>query len=53
MKDLICAVKKYIKSDKLRHLAVPQYEGLSTDDILAKIGDNPNFKLHMPIEREL
>lgn len=35
LKDQISGVKGYVKCTEMQHLYVPQYEGLSTDDILA------------------
>ena len=53
MKDLISGTKKYIHSTNMKHLAVPQYEGLSIDNILEKAGPNAEFKRHLPINQEL
>jgi len=53
LKDLISGAKKYVKSGQLHHLVVPQYDGLSIQCILTKVGDNPDFVLHMPIVREM
>ena len=37
----------------MRHLAVPQYETLYTNDILKKVGNSNDFQRHMPIQKEM
>ena len=37
----------------MKHLTVPQYEGLAIKDILQNIGMKDNFRLYMPIVKEV
>ena len=42
-----------IMAADMKHLAVPHYEGLTVQDILKNIGMRDNFRLFMPIVKEL
>ena len=37
-----------LKADKVKHLAVPHYDGLSQEDILDHLKDTPEFWIYMP-----
>ena len=37
----------------MKHLAVPQYEGLTVQDILKNIGMKDDFRLYMPVLKEI
>ena len=41
MKDLIDGSKKFIHQDKVRHLSVPQYEGLGIREMIAEAEKYP------------
>ena len=53
MKDLISGEKKFVSSSSIKHLSVPQYDGLSIQNILDKVGGNDIFMGHMPILKEM
>ena len=42
-----------ITAENLKHLTVPQYEGLYIKHILEKIGMKDNFRLYMPVIKEI
>ena len=42
-----------IKSDEVKHLAVPHYEGLGVQDILKNIGMKDDFRRYMPVIKEI
>ena len=42
-----------VLAKNLKHLTVPYYEGLAVKDILEKIGMRENFRLYMPIVKEV
>ena len=37
----------------MKHLTLPHYKGLSIQDILKNIGMKDNFRLYMPIVKEI
>ena len=53
LKDLIAGVKKFILANEMVHLTVPQYEGLTLDDILEKWKGHQTLMQYLPIEREI
>ena len=52
MKDLISGTKKFVKSDKVKHMAVPQYESLSVKEIIKYVSVNPISKYYLPVQQE-
>ena len=41
LKDLINGVKKFVKSDRMRHLAIPQYETLKVIEMIKYADEHP------------
>ena len=37
----------------MKHLSVPQYEGLNVQDVLKNIGMKDGFRLYMPVIKEI
>ena len=52
LRDLATGQKKYIRSDKVRVLNVPQFEGLTTADVLTFAKAYSAVAEHLPIEKE-
>ena len=45
--------KLFLKSDEVKFLACPMYEGLSIQDILEKVGNSQAVVKHLPDERDI
>ena len=45
--------KLFIKSDEVKFLACPQYEGLASQDILEMVGSNELCVQHLPDKRDI
>ena len=52
MKDLISGKRKYVLSNDIKHLTIPQYETLSVKEIKKFITDNADSLLYLPEEQE-
>ena len=52
MKSLIDGSKKFIHMDKVRHLSVPQYEGLGIKAMLVEIQKYQIVENYLPEERD-
>jgi hypothetical protein len=46
-------VKRCVKNDAIRHLAVPQYETLKVEHLLEFLDGHPDVKLYFPIKKEI
>jgi hypothetical protein len=46
-------VKKYIKSDNIRHLAIPQYDTLTIKQLFAFLCQHRRVCQYFPIEKEM
>ena len=53
LRDLATGSKKYIKSEKVRVMNVPQFEGLCTADILKFSESYPAVAQHLPLAKEI
>ena len=53
LKELACSERKYIKSDKARHLSVPHFEGLTVKEFLEYANQHPGLHLYFPPEKEI
>ena len=53
LKDLASGDKKRIKSSQVKHINVPQFEGLTIEDMQAFASSYPGIKSYFPIEKEL
>ena len=53
LKDIASSERKFLKSDKIKHLTVPHFEGLTVDDFLAYADSNPRCALYFPPEKEI
>ena len=45
--------KKFLHSDRVQHLSVPQYEGLGIKEFLVEAGKNPDTVLYFPDEDDI
>ena len=45
--------KLFLKSDEVKFLACPQYEGLAIQDILTFVGNYPDVVRHLPEKRDI
>ena len=52
LKALIQGVKKYVSNDRVRYLAIPQYEGLGIKEILQQAVSSPDCADYLPEAEE-
>ena len=53
LKDLVMARKKKILGKDVRHIAVPQYEGLSIQKMSEFVSSYPSVDDYLPIAKEI
>jgi hypothetical protein len=53
LKDLINGVKKFVQSDRMRHLAIPQYETLKVVEMIKFADEHSECKFYLPIPKEI
>ena len=53
LKDIASGDKKFIKSDFVKHLTVPHFEGLTVDDFLEYTGKYPQIERYLPPPKEI
>ena len=50
---MISGAKKFILSENIKHVSIPQYESLSVKEIKKFMADNPECYQYLPDEKEL
>ena len=53
LRDIASGTKTHIKSDKVKHIAIPQYEGLTISDMLEYVDEKPVVMRYLPIQKEV
>ena len=53
MKDKISGEKTIIKATDVKHITIPQFEGLSVEEMIKYAKDFPEVMKALPIEREI
>ena len=53
LRDLAAGAKQYVKADHVKHIAIPQYEGLTINDMLEYVEDKPVCMRYLPVEKEV
>ena len=53
MRDLVSGEKRLIMQNQVKHIVVPNYEGLTIEKMLDFAKDYPNVMMALPIEAEI
>ena len=53
LKEVASSERRYIKSDKAKHLSVPHFEGLTVDDFLEYAGQHGRVMDYFPPQKEI
>ena len=53
LRDLASGKKRIIKSEKIKHLNVPQFKGLTIPDMLEFADNYPTCKFYLPVDKEV
>ena len=53
LRDLASGTKLYIKADHVKHIAIPQYEGLTINDMMEYVTQKPVVERYLPVAKEV
>ena len=53
LKDLVMGTKKFLHTDRVQHLSVPQYEGLGLKEFFEQAAKHPDTAIYFPDDDDL